>query len=60
MTTVNPGESAPPGPAFYKDKAGEWRWHIRAANGKITGASTEGFNTLEAAKRNCELNNMTI
>ena len=28
---------------FYKDKKGEWRWRRTAANGRIVGASTEGY-----------------
>lgn len=28
---------------IYKDKAGEWRWRMTAANGEIVGASTEGY-----------------
>lgn len=30
----------------YKDKAGEWRWHFKAANGKILADSGEGYNNL--------------
>jgi uncharacterized protein YegP (UPF0339 family) len=37
---------------FYKDKAGEWRWHRTASNGKIVGASTEGYKN----KSDCEEN----
>ena len=28
---------------FYKDDQGHWRWSRKAANGKIVGASTEGY-----------------
>jgi uncharacterized protein YegP (UPF0339 family) len=28
---------------IYKDKADEWRWKRIAPNGKIVGASTEGY-----------------
>ena len=28
---------------FYKDNKGEWRWRTIAANGKIVGASSEGY-----------------
>lgn len=28
----------------YKDKAGEWRWHLKAANGRIIAESGEGYN----------------
>ena len=27
----------------YKDAAGKWRWTAKAANGEITGASSEGY-----------------
>ena len=29
--------------SFYKDEADEWRWRIKAGNGQITHASSEGF-----------------
>ena len=28
---------------FYKDKAGHWRWRRTAPNGRIVGASSEGY-----------------
>jgi uncharacterized protein YegP (UPF0339 family) len=28
---------------YYKDSKGEWRWRRVAANGKVVGASTEGY-----------------
>lgn len=28
---------------LYQDRAGEWRWRLVADNGKIVGASTEGY-----------------
>lgn len=27
----------------YQDASGEWRWRMQAANGRIVGASTEGY-----------------
>ena len=40
---------------FYKDHANEWRWHKKAANGKIVGASPKGYKNkadcLDNAKR---------
>lgn len=27
----------------YKDAAGEWRWSLKAANGKIVADSAEGY-----------------
>lgn len=32
---------------FYADKAGEYRWRLRASNGKILGDSGEGYKTLQ-------------
>ena len=41
---------------FYKDNSGEWRWRRTAANGKIVGASTQGYvnksDCIANAKRN--------
>ena len=28
---------------FYKDRSSEWRWRRTASNGRIVGASTEGY-----------------
>ena len=28
---------------FYQDSRGEWRWRRKAGNGKIVGASSEGY-----------------
>jgi len=28
---------------IYKDKKNEWRWRRTASNGRIVGASTEGY-----------------
>ncbi len=28
---------------LFKDDAGEWRWHLRAANGRIIADSGEGY-----------------
>ncbi|EPT3118818.1 YegP family protein [Pseudomonas aeruginosa] len=28
---------------IYKDKAGEWRWTRTASNGRIVGASSQGY-----------------
>jgi uncharacterized protein YegP (UPF0339 family) len=27
----------------YKDDAGEWRWHLKAANGRVVADSGEGY-----------------
>lgn len=41
---------------FYKDQKTEWRWRRTAVNGRIVGASTEGYKNrldcIENAKRN--------
>ena len=37
---------------IYKDRSGEWRWRRTASNGKIVGASAEGY----VNKQNCILN----
>jgi uncharacterized protein YegP (UPF0339 family) len=39
---------------WYKDEAGEFRWRVKAANGEIIGASSEGFDTLGSAQANLE------
>lgn len=41
---------------FYIDNAGEWRWRHIAANGKIVGASSEGFKSRESCVYNARLN----
>ncbi len=39
----------------YDDRAGEWRWQLKSANGKIVADSAEGYTRLadvrEAAQR---------
>lgn len=41
---------------IYRDKAGAWRWRRTASNGRIVGASTEGYTNradcIENARRN--------
>ena len=37
---------------FYKDSLDEWRWTRTALNGKIVGASTEGYQN----KQDCIFN----
>ena len=41
---------------FYKDSAGKWRWRRIAGNGRIVGASSEGYvnksDCIENARRN--------
>lgn len=28
---------------YFKDAKGEWRWHLKASNGKILADSGEGY-----------------
>lgn len=34
---------------IYVDKAGEWRWRLRASNGKIIADGSEGYCRRKAA-----------
>jgi len=40
---------------FLQDAAKEYRWRVTARNGEIIGASTEGFTTIQNAKKNLSL-----
>ncbi len=40
---------------YREKKTGDWRWRISARNGKIVGASTEGYKTRRRAVSNCIL-----
>jgi uncharacterized protein YegP (UPF0339 family) len=40
---------------FYKDNKGEHRWRKIAANNEVVGASSEGFKSLQGAKKNARL-----
>ncbi len=31
---------------IYQDKRGEWRWRLKAANGRILAVSSEGYKNL--------------
>lgn len=37
---------------FYRDAAGQWRWRRIAPNGRIVGASSEGYYN----KADCQAN----
>ena len=39
---------------YYQDAAGEHRWRVRAENGEIIGASSEGFHDKQEARANLE------
>ena len=34
---------------IYRDRRGEWRWRLKAANGRILAVSSEGYD----GKHNC-------
>ena len=36
---------------YCKSKKGEWRWRVRAANGKKISASTEGYKRFRDCQR---------
>jgi uncharacterized protein YegP (UPF0339 family) len=42
---------------FYKDNGGKWRWRVIADNGKIVGASSQGFASKQMAGENADLLN---
>jgi uncharacterized protein YegP (UPF0339 family) len=35
---------------YYKDAKGEWRWRLKASNGRILADSGEGYTTEQACK----------
>jgi len=35
----------------FQDRAGEWRWHLKAANGRIMADSGEGYASQTNAER---------
>ncbi len=37
---------------YYEDKRGKWRWRMTSVNGKIVGASSQGF----ASRTDCIVN----
>jgi uncharacterized protein YegP (UPF0339 family) len=44
---------------IYKDNAADWRWRRTASNGKIVGASTEGYTNKSDCISNARRNGMT-
>ena len=36
---------------FFKDKRGDWRWRVRARNGKLVATAGEYFASKSNAKR---------
>lgn len=39
-------------PQYYMDVAGQWRWRVKATNGEIVAASSEGFASKQSAEEN--------
>jgi uncharacterized protein YegP (UPF0339 family) len=39
----------------YQDSAGEWRWRLKAANGKVLADSGEGYSSKQACKEGIDL-----
>lgn len=39
---------------FYQDAKGEWRWTLKADNGEIIGASSEGYKQKSDCVKNAE------
>ena len=35
---------------YYKDQKGEWRWRLKAANGRIIADSGEGYKSEKECK----------
>lgn len=36
---------------FFRDLDGEWRWHLKAKNGRIVADSSEGYKTKWGCRR---------
>ena len=36
---------------IYQDHAGEWRWRLKSANGRIIADSAEGYTSKAGARR---------
>jgi uncharacterized protein YegP (UPF0339 family) len=45
---------------IWKDTAGQWRWTLRARNGKIVADSSEGYGRRASAVRMCTKINSTF
>lgn len=44
---------------FYQDNYGDWRWQRKAPNGRIVGASTEGYRNRADCVANARRNGYT-
>lgn len=40
---------------IYKDHKGEWRWRLKAANGKTVADSSEGYSSKQACHHGVDL-----
>ncbi len=45
---------------LYRDRADQWRWRLKATNGRIVGDSGEGYATEHNARRAAESARMNI
>lgn len=36
---------------YFQDEANEWRWRVKARNGRIVAGSLEGYSSRKDAKR---------
>lgn len=39
----------------YKDRKGDWRWRVKASNGKKIACASEGYKSKRALRRSMEL-----
>ena len=39
---------------YYKDHKGEWRWRLKASNGRIIADSAEGYSSEEECKKDID------
>lgn len=44
---------------IYKDNSGEWRWNRTASNGRIVGASSQGYVNRTDCVSNAQRNGYT-
>jgi uncharacterized protein YegP (UPF0339 family) len=51
----DPHERQPLTFSLFKDKAGEWRWHLRSPNNKIIASSGEGYANWQDATHAIEI-----
>lgn len=51
---VSPGRRSSPHGELYRDSRGDWRWRVRAHNGRILAESGEGYGKRIRAHRMLE------